>query len=291
MNGSRSRGGTLSPEALARYEHDGFFFPLDVLDPGEVAAMRIQLEDFEERYESHPAVGHGAFRTSCHLFLPFLDGLIRHPAILGPVASILGEDLLVWGTSFFTKEPRSADYVAWHQDLHYWGLDARDEVTAWVALSQASVESGCMRFVPASHIKEAAHADRPAKGAMLSRGQELIEAVDDSQAVNAPLLPGQMSLHHGLTFHASMPNRSDDRRIGFAIRYIKPSMRQAGGERGVATLVQGEDRYQHFELAHRPQSVAAPEDIALWQQAVSIQNQINYRDMKPPTDRGGALRT
>ena len=134
MNGSRSHGGTLSPEALARYEHDGFFFPLDVLDPEEVAAMRIQLEDFEERYESHPAVGHGAFRTSCHLFLPFLDGLIRHPAILGSVASILGEDLLVWGTSFFTKEPRSADYVAWHQDLHYWGLDARDEVTVWVAL-------------------------------------------------------------------------------------------------------------------------------------------------------------
>jgi len=236
-------------------------------------------------------VGHGAFRTSCHLFLPFLDGLIRHSAILDPVASILGEDLLVWGTSFFTKEPGSADYVAWHQDLHYWGLDARDEVTAWMALSQASVESGCLRFVPASHIKEAAHADRPAKGAMLSRGQELIEAVDDSQAVNAPLLPGQMSLHHGLTFHGSMPNRSDDRRIGFAIRYIKPSMRQAGGERGVATLVQGKDRYQNFELAPRPQSVAAPEDIALWQQAVSIQNQINYRDMKTPTDRGGALRT
>ena len=253
--------------------------------------MRIQLEDSEECYESQPTVGHGAFRISCHLFLPFLNGLIHHPAILGPVASILGEDLLVWGTSFFTKKPRFADYVAWHQDLHYSGLDARDEVTAWVASSQATVESGCVRFVPASHIKEVPHADRPAKGAMLSRGQELIEAVDDSQAVNAPLLPGQMSLHHGLTFHASMPNRSDDRRIGFAIRYIKPSMRQAGGERGVATLVQGEDRYQHFELAHRPQSVAAPEDIALWQQAVSIQNQINYRDMKPPTDRGGALRT
>ena len=111
MNGSRSRGGTLSPEALARYEHDGFFFPLDVLDPGEVAAMRTQLEDFEERYESHPAVGHGAFRTSCHLFLPFLDDLIRHPAILDAVSSILGRDLLVWGTSFFTKEPRSRTHT------------------------------------------------------------------------------------------------------------------------------------------------------------------------------------
>ena len=153
----------LSKEVLAQYEHDGFFFPLDILSLEEVGAVRRQLEDFEVRYQSHPVVGDGEFRTSCHLFLPFLDELTRHPVILAAVSSILGNDLLVWGTSFFTKEPRSPDYVAWHQDLHYWGLDARDEVTAWVALSQASVESGCMRFVPASHMRKAAHADQPSK--------------------------------------------------------------------------------------------------------------------------------
>ena len=268
----------LSKEVLAQYEHDGFFFPLDILSLEEVGAVRRQLEDFEVRYQSHPVVGDGEFRTSCHLFLPFLDELTRHPVILAAVSSILGNDLLVWGTSFFTKEPRSPDYVAWHQDLHYWGLDARDEVTAWVALSQASVESGCMRFVPASHIKEVAHADQPGTDAMLSRGQELVEPVDETQAVNAPLLPGQASLHHGLTFHASLPNRSNDRRIGFA------SMRQAGGQTGVATLVQGDDCYHHFESAPRPERVAAPESIAVWQHAMGIQKKINFLNMKVPVE-------
>ena len=267
----------LSKEVLAQYEHDGFFFPLDILSPEEVGAVRCQLEDFEARYQSHPVVGDGEFRTSCHLFLPFLDELTRHPVILAAVSSILGNDLLVWGTSFFTKEPRSLDYVAWHQDLHYWGLDARDEVTAWVALSPASIESGCMRFIPASHMRKAAHADQPGKDAMLSRGQELVDPVDESQAVNASLQSGQASLHHGLTFHASLPNRSNDRRIGFAIRYIKPSMRQAGGETGVATLVQGDDCYHHFELAPRPERVAALESIAMWQHAMGIQKKINFR--------------
>ena len=276
----------LSKEVLAQYEHDGFFFPLDILSLEEVGAVRRQLEDFEVRYQSHPVVGDGEFRTSCHLFLPFLDELTRHPVILAAVSSILGNDLLVWGTSFFTKEPRSPDYVAWQQDLHYWGLDARDEVTAWVALSQASVESGCMRFVPASHIKEVAHADQPGTDAMLSRGQELVAPVDETQAVNAPLLPGQASLHHGLTFHASLPNRSNDRRIGFAIRYIKPSMRQAGGQTGVATLVQGDDCYHHFESAPRPERVAAPESIAVWQHAMGIQKKINFLNMKVPVEGG-----
>ena len=280
----QSRDMTLSKEILAQYEREGFFFPLDILSPEEVGAVRCQLEDFEARYQSHPIVGDGEFRTSCHLFLPFLDELTRHPAILTAVSSILGNDLLVWGTSFFTKEPRSPDYVAWHQDLHYWGLDARDEVTAWVALSPASVESGCMRFIAASHTKEAAHADRPSDGAMLSRGQELASPVDESRAVNAPLLPGQASLHHGLTFHASLPNRSNDRRIGFAIRYIKPSMRQAGGQAGVATLVQGDDSYHHFELAPRPERVAAPESIAVWQHALGIQKKINFRNMNAPAE-------
>ena len=280
----QSRNMTLSKEILAQYEREGFFFPLDILSLEEVGAVRRQLEDFEVRYQSHPVVGDGEFRTSCHLFLPFLDELTRHPVILAAVSSILGNDLLVWGTSFFTKEPRSPDYVAWHQDLHYWGLDARDEVTAWVALSQASVESGCMRFVPASHIKEVAHADQPGTDAMLSRGQELVEPVDETQAVNAPLLPGQASLHHGLTFHASLPNRSNDRRIGFAIRYIKPSMRQAGGQTGVATLVQGDDCYHHFESAPRPERVAAPESIAVWQHAMGIQKKINFLNMKVPVE-------
>ena len=51
----------------------------------------------------------------------------------------------------FTKEPQSPKIVSWHQDLTYWGLDDATEITYWVALSDASVASGCMQFVAGSH--------------------------------------------------------------------------------------------------------------------------------------------
>ncbi len=111
---------------------------------------------------------------------------------------------------------------------------------------------------------------------MLSRGQEIAVEVDDTEAVDVLLEPRQMSLHHGRTFHASHANRSNDRRIGLAIRYIAPSMQQTGGRRTVAVLVQGEDRCGHFELAPPPTGILAPADMALLEGAEALQHAILY---------------
>ena len=72
------------------------------------------------------------------------------------------------------------------------------------------------------------------------------------------LQPGEMSLHHVRLVHGSPPNPSNDRRIGFAIRYIPTSVRQIAGEDS-ATLVRGVDRYHHFELEPRPTRDMDPE--------------------------------
>jgi hypothetical protein len=87
---------------------------------------------------------------------------------------------------------------------------------------------------------------------MLTRGQEIAVDVDERQAVTMPLRPGEMSLHHIRTFHSSEPNRSDDRRIGFAIRYIPTRIHQLEVQGDSATLVRGHDRYGHFELERAP---------------------------------------
>ena len=71
------------------------------------------------------------------------------------VEDIIGPDILCWNTIIWIKEARSPSYVSWHQDLNYWGLDANDLVSAWLALSPATVESGCMRVLPGSHAEEA----------------------------------------------------------------------------------------------------------------------------------------
>lgn len=82
-----------------------------------------------------------------------------------------------------------------------------------------------MRFLPGSHKGHIVdHSDTFGGDNLLSRGQE-IQGVEEDQAVHGPLRPGQMSFHHGRCFRASGPNRSQDRRIGLAIRYVTPDVR------------------------------------------------------------------
>ena len=96
------------------------------------------------------------------------------------------------------------------------------------------------------------HRDTFAADNLLSRGQEIMVEVDESKAVELPLQPGEMSLHHVRLIHGSEPNPSAKRRIGFAIRYVPTYVRQAAGMRISATLVRGVDTYGHFEPERRP---------------------------------------
>ena len=265
-----------SPDIEARYARDGFVFPLAAMPAGEAAAYRAELERIERDHAGHPYLVEVTWGTP-HLLFPFVDEIMRRPSILGPVSRILGPDLLVWGTSFFIKEAASADHITWHQDLTYWGLDSTQEMTAWLALSPATPESGGMRFVPGTHKRAIVpHRDTFAEGNLLSRGQEIAVEVDESDAVDVTLAPGEMSLHHGRLFHASNANRSAGRRIGLAIRYISPDMRQSVGRKDFAVLVQGEDRFGHFELLGPPRGDFHPDDVARVEQVVAIEQEYYF---------------
>lgn len=259
----------------ASFDRDGYAFPIRALDTGHAATLRRLLEEGEANAPS-PEIKAMVVGMP-HMMIPEYYDAVCDPAVVGPVAEILGNDLLVWACSFFTKEPRTKSFVSWHQDLTYWGLDQTDKVTAWVALSPATVESGCMRFVPGSHTQEIVpHTDTFDPDNLLTRGQEIAVEVDDADAVDVELQPGEMSLHHGRIFHASHPNGSDDRRIGLAIRYIKPSMRQTSGVKTMSVLASGTDRFGNFELVGRPQGGFAAADIERCREALRRRDGILY---------------
>jgi len=205
----------------------------------------------------------GAVRHKPHLLFTWLNDLIRHPRILDAVEDIIGPDILCWGTSFFIKEKRDASYVSWHQDSTYWGLEPPDIITAWVAFTDSTAANGAMRVIPASHkLDQVPHRDTFAAGNLLSRGQEIMVDVDESQAAMLDLAAGEMSLHHVRLIHGSDPNPSDDRRIGFAIRYVPTYVRQVAGSHDSATLVRGIDTHHHFEHERRPQADMSPDALA-----------------------------
>lgn len=251
--------GSLTAEQVAFFRENGYVAPVRVLTGPEVTEARSRLERYEAANGGPiPA----SFRHKPHLLFPWLADLIRHPRILDAVESILGPDLLVWSSVFFIKEPHDPAYVSWHQDSTYWELSEPEVVTAWVALSPSHHENGCLRVVPGTHVlDQVEHVDTADANNMLTRGQEIAVEVDEAAAVEVPLQPGEMSLHHIRLFHNSQPNRSNERRIGYAIRYIPTRVRQNTVYRSTATLVRGTDRYSHFDPEPRPTAELAAEAV------------------------------
>lgn len=239
----------LAQHQLDDYQRDGFLYPLRVLTAAQAAHYRRCLEDYEGQ-AGGPLQGNRRHKT--HLLFTWVDEVAHHPAILEAVAAIIGPDVLLWNTNFFIKEAANPGFVSWHQDSTYWGLEPHDVITAWVALTDATVENGYMQFIPGSHkIDQLPHLDTFHRDNLLLRGQEIAVDVDTSQAVGAALQAGEMSLHHIKLVHGSEPNRSRDRRIGIALRYIPTHVRQTK-LRDSAMLVRGVDRYHHFDDEPRP---------------------------------------
>ena len=264
----------LSEHDVVDYRDRGYHFPLDALSAGEVADFRSKLEDYE--------AGSGGpikaeMRHRSHVLFTWIDQMIRHPKILDAVEDLLGPDILCWNTSFFIKEAHDPGFVSWHQDATYWGLSEPDVVTAWVAFTDSTPANGNMRVVPGSHRGALPHADTFHPDNLLSRGQEIAVNVAESEAADIVLRAGEMSLHHVLIVHGSGANDSDDRRIGFAIRYIPTRVRQTAGPRDSATLVRGEDAFHHFDPEPRPEVDLDPAMVAVHAEISDRQAKILYR--------------
>jgi non-heme Fe2+,alpha-ketoglutarate-dependent halogenase len=245
----------MTKDLAQTYAREGYASPLRVMPADEAAALVQRLERAEQKLG--PQV-FARLNIKGHLLFPFLWDIVQDERIVGPVRQVLGPDILCWGSSFFSKAAGSADVVPWHQDGTCWGLDAPRGLTAWLALTPSTPETGCLRVVPGSHAATLPHAVRNAPSSMLPLGEEVAAEVDEAQAVDCALQPGEMSLHHVMLVHGSAPNRgASGRRIGFAIRYIAGDVAQRGTEKGFATLVRGRD-HGTYQLEDKPMADLEP---------------------------------
>ena len=266
--------GSLSAEQAATYGRDGILFPIPGMTAAEAAAALRGLEVMEARWGGRIAK---RSNQKLHMLTPWLNDIVRHPAVLDAVESLIGPDIICWNGGFFTKNAGDGAFISWHQDSTYWGLSHPDVVTAWIAFTPSTPESGCMQVVPGTHTADQVeHRDTFAPGNLLSRGQEIAVEVDRAQAVDVVLRPGEMSLHHVRIFHGSEANRASHRRIGYAIRYIPTSVSQVSGPRTSAFLVRGTDRYGHFDDEPIPAADYAPEAVAAYETALDRLDRVLY---------------
>lgn len=245
--------GGLSAEQVAQYQRDGFLFPVDCLTADEVQYFRGRLEAFERQQGDTFGRLPDLVRSKSHLLFTWMDELVRHPKVLDAVESLIGPNILIYHLTSWLKEPNEPSHVSWHQDGTYFGLEPFDQVTAWIALTDATPEMGCIKIIPGSQvIGQRPHRDTSVPGNLLSRGQTIEARLDYTQYVLMPLRAGQISLHHTHVVHASEPNRTAGRRIGIGVSYIPPHCRLVNDMRVTAALVRGRDEYGHFDLEPRP---------------------------------------
>lgn len=249
----------LTAEQVAQYREHGWAAPIEVMSPAEAGELAAALEAAEAAY---PDDLHAEHRNNAHLVFPFLAAVVTDDRIVDAAASLVGPDLALWSTVLFIKEPSTAAFVSWHQDAYYMGLDADDFVTAWLALTPSTVESGCVSVIPGSHRDRAAHVDTFDRDNILTRGQH-VDGIDTSTAVHLELEPGQMSLHHPWIVHGSQPNRSRSRRVGLAMQsYLAPSVRPTRGEHHVVAI-RGAAPTEPFTVSPLPETPVSDEARAV----------------------------
>jgi non-haem Fe2+, alpha-ketoglutarate-dependent halogenase len=233
----------LTSDQLEQFRCRGYVHPFRAMDPTEASAERHRLEAFERR------VGHEAqkvMKIKAHLPFPSLVALARRREILDAVEDVIGPDILLFGSSLFSKNAHDDRHVSWHQDSAYFGLEPHEEVTVWVGLTDSNAANGCLRVLSGSHLgPDRTHVETYAPDNLLARGQR-IEGIDESRAVDLVLKAGEFSMHHERTVHGSLANRSNDRRIGLAFFFIPTHVRSTIGRRS-AMLMRGADRHGYWD--------------------------------------------
>ena len=199
----------LTPAQVDSYHRDGLLFPLPALSAAEVEYFRACHDEFDRRLGGRPTAEQ---KGDCHLSVKWICDLATHPIVLDAVEDIIGPDILIHSSTIFTKYPQDEKFVSWHQDSHYWGLSEPRLVSAWIALTDSTIDNGCLRVLPGTHTRAFEHLEEPEPANILSRGHTVRGLLDMDQGIDIVLRVGQMSFHHANLIHGSKPNTSTDRK-------------------------------------------------------------------------------
>ena len=232
----------MHPQQIEAYRRDGFVFPIEILS-------RAEVEEFRGAFDS--LIQYSPKRLDrLHMFFDWAYQVVTHKDLLDVVEAILGNDILVYGTLVLAKQPHDLRYASWHQDSFYSGLHLTPSTTAWIALTPSHEGNGCMRVIPGSHTLGALDHENIEDEHLLNRRGERIKIdVDESEAVDVVLKPGQISLHESTLVHGSTPNKSDEPRIGFIVRFVTSRMRNPNTR---LMRVRGDGDCSHLDLAEPP---------------------------------------
>ncbi len=217
MTGAGPMAAAANPIA-DQFAKDGYVGPFTL---GSIGQMRFVAHALSQTVFNRNGPMPGDPFVNRHLDSPVVEQLCTHPAIFNKIGQLLGHDLVVWRSLFFSKGPGSKD-IAWHQDGYFWKLDPPVTITAWLAIDRAHVSDHCMQIVPGSHTMSLPHADsEPAS--QFPKSAEIGQAVL-ADAIDLPVEAGMFVLFDQRLLHRSKPGGTS-RRLALSIRIAPASVR------------------------------------------------------------------
>ncbi|MCX6049508.1 MAG: phytanoyl-CoA dioxygenase family protein [Chloroflexi bacterium] len=137
---------------------------------------------------------------------------------------LLGPDIISGGDHAILKPPHTDAATPWHQDEAYWDAAKEyDALSIWIPLQEATLENGCMHFVPGVH-QQGILPHQPIGNDPRIIGLEVEDADAWTQkAVACPIPAGGATIHHSRTLHYTGPNRTDQPRRAYILGFSAPT--------------------------------------------------------------------
>ena len=225
----------LTRDQVQAFHRDGCLVVDGYLDDHEIEHIRAcYMETIERLAREHllENVQSGEDRDdesqvfqirAAHLRHPIFRMLINDSRLLDMVECLLGPDLRLIHYQGIYKPPHTGGEVGWHQDNYYFNVAENRTVSVWLAVDDATVENGCMWYLPGRHRERLDHTqlwDTAHKKGFYFAVRDL----DDSGAMPAEVRKGGFSIHHCLMPHRSLKNRTGQPRRGLAMHFMDAKM-------------------------------------------------------------------
>ena len=205
------------------YNNNGYAIIRSVIEPDLVEEVQKHVEWLQNKY---PKIRPEAFHHDLLVNDPFIHKLLNNQNMLDIVEMIIGPNIALFGAHYIAKRPKDGKPVGWHQDGSYWPLEPMNVVSVWLAGTESFKKNGCMRVIPGTHNKKLL---KPSQMIKLDTENYVLDLaissddIDDSEAVDVELNPGDISIHNPSIIHGSNSNFSNTWRIGLTLRFIPTS--------------------------------------------------------------------
>lgn len=262
----------LSQNEIDSYRKKGWVVPDFTLPSDMLSDMRCEYDALLERnahiasdimMAPHQETGGSQGVIGSRKWLEYAS----HPDLMEMAGQLIGDDIILWGTTIFGKPAHNGKETPWHQDGGYYPIRPLETLTLWIPLDDVTAENGPMTFIPGSHKDHKLYSHSWVEGDnktinLVCDSEHFDEATREDLILNA----GQVSYHDVYMIHGSAANRTDKRRAAFIVRLMPATSfydHKLGAEigkkhpaQGYGTrplhLVRGVDRYgsNNFTIGH-----------------------------------------